>query len=101
MDFREEPPSTNCPLCGRNLTLVNDLKGFSIQLCRVHGIFGVDKPTNDVWVLEGFEIDMAPISRKWYLIDNHRPLTLDQFRELVKNANYRRLESLHEKESTL
>lgn len=97
MDFREETPPTNCPLCGRTMILVNDLKGFSVQLCRVHGIFGVDKPTNDVWVFEGFEISMAPVKRKWYLVENHRPLTIDQYREMVKNANYRRLEALDEK----
>jgi hypothetical protein len=92
--YREEIQSTNCPLCGRSMSIVNGLKDFSIQFCRTHGIFGVDKTTNDVWVLEGFGSNMAPIKRKWYTIENHKPLTIDRYREMVKWANLKRLEDI-------
>jgi hypothetical protein len=94
LDFKEETQSTNCPLCGRKMRIINDLKEFSIQFCQSHGIYGVDKPTNDAWVLEGFDIHMVPIKSKWYMVENHRPLNLDQYREMVKQANVRRLENL-------
>ena len=44
------------------------------------------------WVLEGFEINMAPIKRKWYTIENHKPLTMDRIRFMVKWAYHKRLE---------
>ena len=91
--FRDEGAHlTNCPLCGRNMTLVHNLTNFSIQLCYSHGIFVVDKPTRDVWVLEGFEGAMVPIKRKWYMVENLKPLTLDKYRDMVKRANLKRLE---------
>jgi hypothetical protein len=42
------------------------------------------------WVLEGFEINMDPIKRKWYTIENHKPLTMDRYRFMVKWANHKR-----------
>jgi hypothetical protein len=93
--FKEETKTANCPLCGRQMSMINDLKEFSIQLCNIHGIYGVDKPTNDVWVLQGFDINMIPIKVKWYTIDDHRLLTLDKYREMVKLANVKRLEALN------
>jgi hypothetical protein len=93
MENREETPPSNCPLCGRSMSIVNDLKDFSIQFCHTHGIYGVDKATKDTWVLEGFDINMAPIKRKWYTIENHKPLKLDQYRNMVKLANLKRLEN--------
>jgi hypothetical protein len=89
---KEEIQSTNCPLCGKDMMMVHDLKDFSIQFCHTHGVFVVDKPTNDTWALEGFDNKMIPIKRKWYTIDNFKPLTLDQYRDMVKNANFRRLQ---------
>ena len=83
---------TNCPLCGRNMALIHDLANFSVQLCYTHGVFVVDKPTRDVWVLEGFEGEMVPIKRKWYTVENFRPLTLNKYRDMVKRANLKRLE---------
>lgn len=74
------------------MSIVNDLKDFSIQICHTHGIFGVDKPTKDTWFLEGFDANMAPIKRKWYTIENPKPLTIIQYREMVKWANLKRLE---------
>ena len=92
MTHKEETQPTNCPLCGRSMSIVNDLKEFSIQFCNTHGIYGVDKSTNDTWVLEGFDINMVPIKLKWYTIENHKPLTLDRYRDMVKRANLKRLE---------
>jgi hypothetical protein len=93
--FKEETPTTNCPLCGRQMSMINDRKEFSIQVCQVHGIYGVDKPTNDVWVLEGFDINMNPIKIMWHTVENRRPLSLEKFREMVKLANLKRLEALN------
>jgi len=90
--FKNETQPTNCPLCGKNMMMVHDLKDFSIQICNTHGVFVVDKPTNDTWALEGFDDKMGPIKRKWYAIDNYRPLTLNQYRDMVKKANLKRLE---------
>ena len=92
MAYRDETQPTNCPLCGRNMSIVNGLKDFSIQFCYTHGIYGVDKATNDAWILEGFDSKMAPIKRKWYTIENHRPLTMSRYRDMVKRANLKRLE---------
>ena len=92
MAYRDEINPTNCPLCGRVMMVVNKLKDFSIQGCNSHGIFVVDNLTRDTWVLDGFENDMTPIKRKWYLVENHKPLTMVQYREMVKKANYKRLE---------
>jgi len=92
MTYKEETKATNCPLCGRNMTIIHDLANFSIQACHTHGVFVVDKPTKDVWVLEGFDNNMAPIKRKWYTVDKHKPLTIDQYRDMVKRANLKRLE---------
>ena len=66
------------------MSVVNDLKDFTIQFCYTHGIYGVDKATNDAWVLEGFDGNMAPIKRKWYTIENHKPLTMDRYRGMVE-----------------
>ncbi len=90
--YREGTKTTNCPLCGRTMGLVNDLAHFTVQFCRIHGVFLVDKPTDDVWILDGFDVEMAPIRRKWYEVENHKPLTLERYREMVKWANLRRLE---------
>jgi len=92
MVYREETKLANCPLCGRNMKMINDLRDFSIQACYTHGVFVVDKPTNDTWILEGFDKNMVPIKRKWYTVDNHKPLTLDRYRDMVKKANFKRLE---------
>ena len=92
MAHREETQPTYCPLCGRNMLIVKGLKDFSIQFCYTHGIYGVDKATMDTWVLEGFDINMSPIKRKWYTIENHKPLTMDKYRNMVKWANHKRLE---------
>jgi len=95
--LKEELHSTNCPLCGRTMDIVNELPGFIIEICSVHGIFGVDKPTKDVWILDGFDLNMAPIKRKWYTVENHKALTLPRYREMVKLANLLRLEKLNSK----
>jgi hypothetical protein len=92
MAYREEINPTNCPLCGRDMTIINKLKDFTIQACNTHGVFVVDTLTRDTWILEGFEKNMAPIKRKWYLVESHKPLTVVQYREMVKKANYKRLE---------
>jgi hypothetical protein len=92
MTYKEETQTTNCPLCGKEMMMIHDLKGFNIQLCRTHGIFVVDKPTKDTFVLEGFDNKMMPIKRKWYTVDSFKPLSLEQYREMVKNANFKRLE---------
>ena len=96
--FRDDVRSTNCPLCGRTMDIVSELPGFNIEICRVHGIFGVDKPTKDVWILDEFDINMAPIKRKWYTVENHKALTLPRYREMVKLANYRRLEKMNSRD---
>jgi hypothetical protein len=92
MAHREEINPTNCPLCGRTMAIINNIKDFTIQVCDTHGVFVVDTPTRDTWILEGFDKNMVPIRRKWYTVDNHRPLTIAQYREMVKRANYKRLE---------
>ncbi|MCX6648374.1 MAG: hypothetical protein NTV61_03170 [Candidatus Bathyarchaeota archaeon] len=92
MTYKNELQTTNCPLCGRHMTLINDLKDFSIQHCNAHGVFAVDDSTNDTWAIEGFDDEMMPIKRRWYTIDNYKPLTLEQYRDMVKRANFRRLE---------
>lgn len=84
--------SASCPLCGRNMAVIHNRGDFTVQDCRIHGVFVVDKPTKDTWVLDGFDAEMAPIRRKWYMVENHVPLTLERYREMVKRANLRRLE---------
>ena len=74
------------------MTIINDLVDFSIQACYTHGIFVVDNLTRDVWVLDGFDCNMVPIRRKWHTVDNHKPLTIDKYRDMVKRANFKRLE---------
>lgn len=96
--FKEDVPSTNCPLCGRTMDIVSELTGFNIEICRIHGIFVVDKPTKDVWVLDEFDINMVPIRRKWYTVENHKALTLPRYREMIKLANYRRLEKMNSRD---
>ena len=92
MTYKEEIQLTNCPLCGRHMQLIKDLKGLSIQYCNTHGVFAVDNPTNDTWAIEGFDNKMTPIKRKWYTVENYKPLTLEQYRDMVKWANLKRLE---------
>ena len=92
MTYNEEIQSTNCPLCGRHMQLIKDLKDLSIQYCNTHGVFAVDNPTNDTWAIEGFDNKMMPIKRKWYTVANFKPLTLEQYRDMVKRANLKRLE---------
>ncbi len=91
MVYKEETQPTSCPLCGRNMRIINDRVDFSIQACYTHGVFVVDKPTNDTWALEGFDNNMTPIRRRWYTVDN-KSLTIDQYRDMVKKANLKRLE---------
>jgi hypothetical protein len=92
MTDKNEIQPTNCPLCGRLMTPIKGLKDVSIQHCNSHGVFVVDNSTNDTWAIEGFDDEMMPIKRRWHTVDNYRPLTLEQYREMVKMANYRRLE---------
>lgn len=92
MPYKVETQPTHCPVCGRIMSIVHDRKGFSVQACYTHGVFVVDKPTNDTWVLESFDVDMMPIKRRWYTVDRHEPLTIQRYRDMLKWANLRRLE---------
>ncbi len=87
------PLGAPCPYCGKEMRALNRLKTQTIEVCNTHGVFSVDSGTGDVWVLDGFEEDMTPIRRRWYLIENHVPLTVIRYREMVKMANYKRLEN--------
>ncbi len=87
-----DPDQAHCPYCGRGMAVINRLTDHTIQVCNTHGVFSVDRGTKDVWVLDGFEKDMTPIRRRWYLTESHKPLTVQKYREMVKLANYRRLE---------
>ncbi len=93
-DFRRfgDEDRVPCPYCGRSMFVLNRLKSYTMQVCNSHGVFSVDRGTGDVWVLEGFEGDMTPIRRRWYLIENHVPMSVAKYREMIKIANYRRLE---------
>lgn len=72
--------------------IITKKSDFYIQACHIHGVFVVDKPTLDTYILEGFDIDMTPIKSKWHTVENYRPITVAKYRELVKWANHRRLE---------
>jgi hypothetical protein len=88
-----EVQSANCPLCGRNMGIVNELKEVSIQVCDSHGVFVVESQTRDTFILEGFDENMVPLKQKWYLVENFKPISLTKYREMVKLANYKRLEN--------
>jgi hypothetical protein len=86
------PDGVPCPYCGKSMRVLHRPPEHTVQMCNAHGVFSVDEDTKDVWELDGFEKDMTPIRRRWYLIENHIPLTVTKYRAMVKLANYRRLE---------
>jgi hypothetical protein len=74
------------------MAIVNKLKENSVQFCSNHGIFVVESQTRDTYILEGFDENMVPIKQKWYIVENFKPLDIAKYREMVKFANYKRLE---------